>query len=327
MLTVSLHCKLQDHLHIRGEYRFLLIFCFGHPGSPPHTWRIPDMITVTNGATRITSTYVENTFTPFGIITNGIGSPPHTWRIPLSTYLPDDDLRITSTYVENTTNPRPAGGGQEDHLHIRGEYPALVVPTFLLLGSPPHTWRILEGGNVFKDEWGITSTYVENTRSCRLCQLNHWDHLHIRGEYPTDIFCVHQVIGSPPHTWRIRNQFFLQHWLLGITSTYVENTFSICCLLARLRDHLHIRGEYFGVVQLVHITKGSPPHTWRILNSSCKVFIVFRITSTYVENTKPYHYTYKYAEDHLHIRGEYSNAAFLLIVMLGSPPHTWRILG
>ena len=50
-----------------------------------------------------------------------------------------------------------------------------------------------------------------------------------------------------------------------------------------------------------------------------------RITSTYVENTKPYHYTYKYAEDHLHIRGEYSNAAFLLIVMLGSPPHTWRI--
>ena len=143
MLTVSLHCKLQDHLHIRGEYRFLLIFCFGHPGSPPHTWRIPDMITVTNGATRITSTYVENTFTPFGIITNGIGSPPHTWRIQ-----PIHDL---------------------------------------------------------------------------------------------------QAVGK------------------RITSTYVENTFSICCLLARLRDHLHIRGEYFGVVQLVHITKGSPPHTWRIL--------------------------------------------------------------
>ena len=122
----------------------------------------------------------------------------------MSTYLPDDDLRITSTYVENTTNPRPAGGGQEDHLHIRGEYSRAVTSLKMNGGSPPHTWRIPAARKQHKKKYRITSTYV-------------------------------------------------------------ENTFSICCLLARLRDHLHIRGEYFGVVQLVHITKGSPPHTWRIL--------------------------------------------------------------
>ena len=127
MLTVSLHCKLQDHLHIRGEYRFLLIFCFGHPGSPPHTWRIPDMITVTNGATRITSTYVENTFTPFGIITNGIGSPPHTWRIPSAGCANFFIIGITSTYVENTETGGRNNALARDHLHIRGEYQALSL--------------------------------------------------------------------------------------------------------------------------------------------------------------------------------------------------------
>ena len=183
MLTVSLHCKLQDHLHIRGEYRFLLIFCFGHPGSPPHTWRIPDMITVTNGATRITSTYVENTFTPFGIITNGIGSPPHTWRIPLSTYLPDDDLRITSTYVENTKPYHYTYKYAEDHLHIRGEYSNAAFLLIVMLGSPPHTWRIQQSLEDWLRPAGITSTYVENTHTICDLTLCFEDHLHIRGEY------------------------------------------------------------------------------------------------------------------------------------------------
>ena len=127
---------------------------------------------------------------------------------------------------------------------------------------------------------------MENTRSCRLCQLNHWDHLHIRGEYPTDIFCVHQVIGSPPHTWRIRNQFFLQHWLLGITSTYVENTSSKRHKRANFKDHLHIRGEYLFHLLSSSSLKGSPPHTWRIPSLITTLTNMLRITSTYVENTK-----------------------------------------
>ena len=33
-------------------------------GSPPHTWRIPLDMTISNAANRITSTYVENTIFP-----------------------------------------------------------------------------------------------------------------------------------------------------------------------------------------------------------------------------------------------------------------------
>ena len=54
--------KVEDHLHIRGEYSY---FCKIHAilkGSPPHTWRILTKTWSQILITRITSTYVENTF-------------------------------------------------------------------------------------------------------------------------------------------------------------------------------------------------------------------------------------------------------------------------
>ena len=33
--------KMQDHLHIRGEYCVLTFQPYSRIGSPPHTWRIP----------------------------------------------------------------------------------------------------------------------------------------------------------------------------------------------------------------------------------------------------------------------------------------------
>ena len=162
MLTVSLHCKLQDHLHIRGEYRFLLIFCFGHPGSPPHTWRIRNQFFLQHWLLGITSTYVENTSSKrhkranfkdhlhirgeylFHLLSSSSlkGSPPHTWRIPSLITTLTNMLRITSTYVENTGNLISSHGRDEDHLHIRGEYPLSNFQRARGIGSPPHTWRI-----------------------------------------------------------------------------------------------------------------------------------------------------------------------------------------
>ena len=91
-------------------------------GSPPHTWRIQCCSNLRLVKDRITSTYVENTFSYFACKLHikdhlhirgeyaflqvgygtGTGSPPHTWRIPKVKKLLKELNRITSTYVENT---------------------------------------------------------------------------------------------------------------------------------------------------------------------------------------------------------------------------------
>ena len=73
-------------------------------------------------------------------------------------------------------------------------------------------------------------------------------------------------LGSPPHTWRIRNVAVNVVAMVRITSTYVENTWH----------------NIYNRLQLL----GSPPHTWRI-------------PSTGTVLTGP-------DGDHLHIRGEYT---------------------
>ena len=73
--------------------------------------------------------------------------------------------------------------GDEDHLHTRGEYGDSKYIGGGVMGSPPHTWRILHLDKVSIFVRGITSTHVENTLQ-NSDQLHHeWDHLHTRGEY------------------------------------------------------------------------------------------------------------------------------------------------
>ena len=70
----------------------------------------------------------------------------------------------------------------------------------------------------------ITSTYVENTYTMGPRKTSHQDHLHIRGEYAIISRLYANLLGSPPHTWRIQCQNLALNASLGITSTYVENT-------------------------------------------------------------------------------------------------------
>ena len=153
-------------------------------------------------------------------------------------------LGITSTYVENTLWPWNRCRWSRDHLHIRGEYIKLAVDCASPIGSPPHTWRIQARDINTVYIFGITSTYVENTKRWCDWRFGLEDHLHIRGEYISDLVIDDSITGSPPHTWRILT--VLSHFLvsLRITSTYVENTASNWDSLWVDRDHLHIRGEY-----------------------------------------------------------------------------------
>ena len=130
----------------------------------------------------------------------------------------------------------------------------------------------------------------------------------------------------PPRTWRIQPRWNGDIDSLGITSTYVENTLNMHLPLMHQQDHLHIRGEY-SIVAIVIVSKvGSPPHTWRIQYQPVRLSGRLRITSTYMENTASLYQIQSPKRDHLHIRGEYSAGIFGMKIVLGSPPHTWRIL-
>ena len=76
-------------------------------------------------------------------------------------------------------------------------------------------------------------------------------------------------LGSPPHTWRKLPCVLEATHIFGITSTYVEKTWSSGSNGSLTEDHLHIRGENFVRCRTIVETVGSPPHTWRKLSSLC----------------------------------------------------------
>ena len=135
-----------------------------------------------------------------------LGSPPHTWRIPQFAWNGKIYDRITSTYVENTLPICRRVKALQDHLHIRGEYKDTEKKFLKVLGSPPHTWRILYQYAEGLKHYRITSTYVENTKTPKRNSWRYWDHLHIRGEYNILKMLHNQCRGSPPHTWRIHSR-------------------------------------------------------------------------------------------------------------------------
>ena len=154
----------------------------------------------------------------------------------------------------------------------------------MVRGSPPHTWRklALTGALVFCNR--ITSTYVEKTPAPPAEYHQYQDHLHIRGE-------------NVSVNW-------IENIIIRITSTYVEKTSGALAYTALIQDHLHIRGENRLLSIALIPPSGSPPHTWRKLDSAGHYQAQYRITSTYVEKTY-FDTWYHFAKwDHLHIRGE-----------------------
>ena len=136
----------------------------------------------------------------------------------------DNWIGITSTYVENTYISFHGKSSAEDHLHLRGEHQTVLLIISANLGSPPLTWRTPSRSGKAPKPIGITSTYVENTNFVVFAL--HWfeDHLHLRGEHPTQMMCILRAKGSPPLTWRTPVCSPLITDVRWITSTYVENT-------------------------------------------------------------------------------------------------------
>ena len=58
----------KDHLHIRGEYNYMVLYTRPCLGSSPHTWRILLDVLFLDSKLRIISTYVENTVSTRSIV-------------------------------------------------------------------------------------------------------------------------------------------------------------------------------------------------------------------------------------------------------------------
>ena len=154
--------------------------------------------------------------------------------------------------------------------------------------------------------------------------FNDRDHLHLRGEHFSVQLCILRFLGSPPLTWRTPKRIRYHHTIIGITSTYVENTKRCSCKCTIIKDHLHLRGEHQSKYQKASKLSGSSPLTWRTLMLWKAILNITRITSTYVENTFRLRQECGPCGDHLHLRGEHLNDLINVALGEGSPPLTWR---
>ena len=158
-----------------------------------------------------------------------------------------------------------------------------------------------------------------------LSNYTNQDHPHIHGEYVYLDNLEAGDIGSPPHTWGILQLISARSIQLGITPTYMGNTFIFHQLPDTNEDHPHIHGEYIWYLDAAAWDKGSPPHTWGILVVTKPETGEKRITPTYMGNTCSQYTGRHSVKDHPHIHGEYQLLEQGDSTLEGSPPHTWGI--
>ena len=109
--------------------------------------------------------------------------------------------RITPTCVGNTFLECINEVLGEDHPHLCGEHPAVLIASLMSLGSPPPVWGTLFTRFVNLSEHRITPTCVGNTLARLLRRIVAKDHPHLCGEHPCRPSLTRWMNGSPPPVW------------------------------------------------------------------------------------------------------------------------------
>ena len=205
----------------------------------------------------------------------------------------------------NTSPPWPARPASTVHPHTRGEYTFKRQFANDAAGSPPHTWGIHPNRPSRKSPNAV--------------------HPHTRGEYSICPFKIPTSVGSPPHTWGIPRLVRSPALRRRFTPTHVGNTRRRRSHNTSPSVHPHTRGEYVILLLNFLDVRGSPPHTWGILQQWHFSQIPRRFTPTHVGNTAPPRAKVARRPVHPHTRGEYSHVCTCVNTPFGSPPHTWGI--
>ncbi len=130
-------------------------------------------------------------------------------------------------------------------------------------------------------------------------------HPHMRGEYALRERYPFMDAGSSPHAWRISFGIKCMMPYLRFIPTCVENIATINKMSYVATVHPHMRGEYFSVLLLASMPRGSSPHAWRIFRRCLLRVGRVRFIPTCVEN--------------MSCGWGRSSAG------CGSSPHAWRI--
>ena len=136
-------------------------------------------------------------------------------------------------------------------------------------------------------------------------------------------------VGSPPHTRGILNICPDHNPLYRFTPAYAGNMKGAVERTQAIWVHPRIRGEYSRNLDNNSPSSGSPPHTRGI--SSTFVLEPFwnRFTPAYAGNIRLGMPVLLLIQVHPRIRGEYRLWDMLIIIQVGSPPHTrgiWNYL-
>ena len=134
-----------------------------------------------------------------------------------------------------------------------------------------------------------------------------------------------QLLGPSPHTWGLHLVLSLDLSLLRSIPTYVGFTNSAGASCTQGSVHPHIRGVYYGGLDLSTTTDGPSPHTWGLRLVEDRPEDLHRSIPTYVGFTTSPSSTRPGRTVHPHIRGVYTAAAVASYVLAGPSPHTWGL--
>ena len=129
---------------------------------------------------------------------------------------------------------------------------------------------------------------------------------------------------TPPRTWRRLIGGADIRRVAGNTSTDVEKTDRVDHAVDDLKKHLHGRGEDLPPPGRPVPILETPPRTWRRPKKARTMRDELRNTSTDVEKTSRCHLRAEGFGKHLHGRGEDCFNPKSRIVVIETPPRTWR---
>ena len=139
----------------------------------------------------------------------------------------------------------------------------------------------IQNGNWYR----ITPTYVGSTGPIPFLKYLVRDHPHVCGKYVLNSRWSTSFTGSPPRMWEVLVQFVIIKPLPGITPTYVGSTKVLRHFGKTSRDHPHVCGKYLGGLSEKLPLIGSPPRMWEVHIYAAYIYILYRITPTYVGST------------------------------------------
>ena len=150
-------------------------------------------------------------------------------------------------------------------------------------------------------------------------------HPHIRGVYFSPQLMGPTYYGPSPHTWGLLQPGDCSSSPKRSIPTYVGFTSGSGPVPRGGPVHPHIRGVYYGGLDLSTTTDGPSPHTWGLRLVEDRPEDLHRSIPTYVGFTTSPSSTRPGRTVHPHIRGVYTAAAVASYVLAGPSPHTWGL--